>query len=295
MNEIIVSIDVGGTKTLVGAFDTSRRPLREWTCPTAGDDHVGAAVTFAQSCVEQLGDGVRVAAVAAGFPEYVSADGRLTSHEVLTWGVQPHEALVSAFAELGTRPPQCTVESDVRLGALGEAVDGAGRGVPSFWYVSLGTGLSSAFVIDGQVWPGARGEAIAFGEHAVPAAERANLEQYASGAGISARYRQATGVETDGRGVTARAADGDPVALSILELAGGALGDAVADIVDVLDPHAVVLGGGLGSARTILNRRAEERYAAREDRRPGSAPWIPAECGPRSGLVGGAVAAWRSL
>lgn len=288
----VLSVDVGGTKVLVGAFDGETQ-VAEWVTPTrTGGDDVARAVEFARACAQELGP---VAAVAAGFPEYVDADGALTSHEVLTWQDQPHALLAAAFADVGVPATGCVVESDVRLGALGEAVHGAGAALDSMLYVSLGTGLSSAFVIGGQVWHGARGEAIALGEHAVAIEGVANLEQLASGAGIATRYEHLTGESVTGRDVIERADDGEARASEIVTTAGLALGDAIADIADVLDPHGVVVGGGLGTAGTRLTRLAAGRFEARQARRPGAPPWITATLGSRCGLWGGAVAAARAV
>jgi len=294
MSDLVLSVDVGGTKTLVGVFDGDGRPAGEWEQPTPGGaDDVARAVTFARACAAAAPG--RVVAVAAGFPEYVTPNGELTSREVITWTEQPAVALAAAFDDLGIRPRRCTVGSDVRLGALGEAVHGAGRGHSSFLYVSLGTGLSCAFVIDGVPWPGARGEAIALGEHMIAVEGYPTLERYASGAALAARYRQRTGTRLTRREVTERAGRGDPVATEILDSAGTALGDALADVVAVLDPHVVVLGGGLGAAHTGLHASATARYTTRTSGRPGAAPLLTAWCGHRSGLLGGEVAARRSL
>lgn len=288
MSTTVISVDVGGTKTLIGAFDEDGSLRAEWTQPTRGtDDDVEAMVDFLARCLARIDH--PITAVAAGFPEYVTPRGQLSSAEVLRWRRQPAQVLREALPE----GVAITIESDVRLGALGEATCGAGRGLASMLYVSLGTGLSSAWVVEGQVWPGARGEAIALGEHAVDGA--ANLEQFASGSGIAHRYLAGSGESVTGREVTARAAAGDLLAGKIVTSAGQALGDAIADIADVLDPQAVVLGGGLGAAATELTAVAQQVYERRHRRRPGPPPWVVATLGARSGLWGGAVAAHRSL
>ncbi|MDL9977930.1 ROK family protein [Microbacterium sp. ASV49] len=291
MTDWVLSVDVGGTKTLVGAIGRDGAVLGEWMQPTrgAGDDEIAAAIGFAAASASDL-SGAPLA-VAVGVPEYVTADGRVVSDEVLRWHVDPSEALQAAF---GMPAERCVIGSDVRFGAQGEAVYGAGRDVPSFLYVSLGTGLSSAFVVDGRVWPGARGEAIALGECRPAAAEGLNIEQYASGAGIEARYAAVTGETRTGRELVAAAASGDDRARAVLVSAGEALGDILADVVGVLDPHGVVLGGGLGSADTLVRHSLITRYRARTGRRPGAAEVAIATCGHRSGAMGGAAAAWAA-
>ena len=236
----------------------------------------------------------RLVAVAAGFPEYVSAQDELTSHEVLRWTVQPSVALSAAFAHVEAGGIPVVVESDVRLGARGELAFGASADSPSSFYVSLGTGLSSVLVVESQIWAGARGEAIALGEHTIAVPGFSNLESYCSGAGIEARYSTATGRELTGAAISERAAHGDEVARSILETAGLALGEAVANIVHVLDPHTVVLGGGLGAADNLVTAAAKLRYALLTSHRDGAPVLVHAQLDHRSALLGGAAAAWAA-
>ncbi|MFV0429000.1 MAG: ROK family protein [Arachnia sp.] len=285
----VLSVDVGGTKTLRGVIHLDGSLSNEVTTPTrlGGDDFARVGMLTAQAVLAH-----RPAAVAIGVPEYVDQAGSVTSHEVLSWAEQPAVLVADSLAEAGMRPPPLVVDSDVRLGALGEAHFGAGRGAASFVYVSLGTGLSSAFVIDGQAWRGARGEAIGFGEFR---AGEGTLESLVSGAGVAAGYQAATGLEVTGRDVAERARGGEALATDLLVRAGTAVGDAIADLAAVLDPQRIVLGGGWGTADTPLTRRAREQYDRRSGRRPGAGPLVLAALGHRSGLLGGAVAARRAL
>lgn len=284
-------------------------------CPSgaAGRDP-GLAATLALGR-ELVGDarehGVAVAAIGAGLPEYVGADGRVRSHEVLAWDEQPAALLRSLVP--GAR---CVVDADVRCGALAEACLGAGRGYASVLYVSVGTGLSSALVLDGLPLRGTRGEAIALGELDAPDGA-GRLEPRCSGGGIAQRYAARTGcllrsagevapdVEAplggarevggrlDGaREVEARARGGDSVAAAVLEDAGRALGLALGAIVGLLDPGVVVLGGGLGSAPgTAFGSALATAYRARASERPDPPPLATASLGARSGVIGAALAA----
>lgn len=284
---LALSIDVGGTKTLIGAVTREGVVQREWRQPTrVGGDDVSRVAEFAGTCAQE----VSVTCVAAGFPEYVLADGTLTSDEVIAWNEQPHALLARTLAESGVSADRIVVGSDVGFGAIGESEFGAARNAPSMFYVSLGTGLSSSMVISGQVWAGARGEAIALGEWR---ADDGKLEQFASGAGMERRYARLTGERLDGPNISARAAAGDQAARTILESAGEALGSAIADAVAILDPHLVVLGGGLGSSPSVQRERILDTYRARVSRRPNAPEIRIAQLGSRSGLLGGAALAFR--
>ena len=289
-----VAVDAGGSKVASGLVSAAGEVLAERVDvhPAGARPYIDVALAGARAMLAQARSaGIEVVAIGAGFPEYVDGAGTLRSREVLEWDVQPHEAL----AEIGAGLP-CVVESDVRAAALAEARCGAGAGLQSFLYVILGTGLSSCLVLGGEPWAGTRGEAIALGELGVAAAVDprwdGNLEQFAAGSGIARRYAALTGTVTAGAlDVERRAADGDGAAQQILDTAGRALGVALADLVRVLDPAAVIVGGGLGSAAGATHRALAAAYAGRLASRPGAPPLNRASLGARAGLVGAGLAA----
>jgi glucokinase len=301
MEDFVLSIDVGGTKTLVALVDQSGNILAEWKQPTRSgvEDEVFEVARFARACFEKFISGQphskRLLGVAAGFPEYVSKSGTLTSHEVLKWKIQPIEALSQMFASQELSQQSIVVESDVRLGAIGESSIGASSSSSSSFYISLGTGLSSAFVLDSSIWKGFRGEAIAFGESSLPISGFKNLESYCSGAAVEARYARESGQSLRGAEISEKAMRDDPVAISVLETAGVALGDALANVSQILDPEILVLGGGLGSVKNHLTVSAFEQYRLVTSYRPDPPKLVQAALGHRSALIGGAAIAWTAV
>lgn len=244
-----------------------------------------AAATLAEAARAR---GLALRGAGAGFPEYVTSDGQLTSSEVLDWDEQPATVLARTLPGLSVH-----VDSDVRCGARGEALWGAGATLPGFLYVSLGTGLSSTLVLDGRPVPGHRGEAIALGEFGVPVsvdpAWQGNLERYASGRGIGERLGLAGAREAD-----SLAASGDPDAAHVLDTAGRALATTLVWLVRLLDPPALVLGGGLGCApvpglHTPLTETWHKSLSATG--RPAPPPLLTARTGPDAGLLGAAALA----
>ncbi|MYV49506.1 ROK family protein [Streptomyces sp. SID2888] len=293
----VAALDVGGTKIAAGLVAADGTLLHRRELPTDAADgglrDPGLAGT-ARAARALLDDaarlGVTVTALGAGFPEYVDADGLLTSREVLAWDVQPAVVL---GAEAAPGLP-VAVGSDVRCGALGEARHGVGRDLADFFYVSLGTGLSSTLVLDGRPVAGRRGEAIALGELEVPASVdpdwHGNLERYCSGRGIGERRTTCGGSPVPGaREVTALACSGDRPASRILTTAGQALGTVLGQLVRVLDPSAIVLGGGLGTGDGPLHTALREAYAHTTRTRPGPPPLRRATLGQDAGLIGAAA------
>ena len=182
------------------------------------------------------------------------------------------------------------VAADVRCSAAAEAwARSAGPGT-SLFYVSWGTGLSSALVLDGLPLTGRRGEALALGEWPVAAAVdpgwTGNLEQYAAGFSLGRRYTEKTGDDVDGRTVISRAAAGDAVAAEVVDTAARALTHALAQVVHLLDPDVIVLGGGLGTSGTAAPRQVVASCCPDLLRRPEPPAVEAAVAGAQAGLVG---------
>src|SRR5579859_454672 len=156
---VSVGIDIGGTKTAVLAAALPHLDVlfRE-VIPT--DALEGAARLRGQLGVilARLRSELRLderPPVGVSVPELVGLDGMVTT-DVIVPGISGD---LQEWTEVGV----VCVESDVRAAAYAEASVGSGRGFPSFAYVSIGTGISSTFVLNGTTWPGAHGAAILLG------------------------------------------------------------------------------------------------------------------------------------
>ncbi|MGA9162008.1 MAG: ROK family protein [Actinomycetota bacterium] len=295
---VALGIDVGGTKVAFVLLDAEPRVLAERRL--LNRQHADAralleaVVREAVALVEERPAGSTLSGTGVGICELVDPIGEVGSATTIPWR---RSDLDDALAPVGP----LTVEADVRAAAVAEAVFGAGRPFPTFGYVTLGTGISSTFVRDGEAWIGAHGAAQLLGSARItlpcPHCGRmldTSLEDVASGAGISRRYRERTGLDVAGSDeVVAAAAGGDPAAERILAEAADALGSFLALFVNLFDPHAMVLGGGLVSAETPFRDRA--LGAARSHIWAESAcstPLLVGELGPNAGAIG---AAWSVL
>lgn len=295
MTAAVLALDIGGTKALGGLITPAGEVLCTIERSTGGapgsiDPGLRTVRTVTEELVRAATDrDVTVLAVGAGFPEYVSG-GLIRSRDVLAWDQQP----AGLFAELLAVSVPVTIESDVRCGAVAEAVLGAGRGFDRVAYVSWGTGLSWSLVERGVAVAGRRGEAIGFGEFGVSAridpTWTANLEKFASGKGIAMRYSERSGnTVEETREVLALAEAGDPVAADVLDTAARALGEALSWTTALLDPDVIVFGGGIGVSDSTLRARAESGYATAESTRPDAPAIARGELGIHSGLLGAAL------
>jgi glucokinase len=263
-------VDVGGTKIAAGLVSPAGRVLGRRTDATPAR-HGAPAVLAAIAAA--------IAKVTAALP----AGGVLAGVGVGTGGVVDHGTgrVVSANALLpgwaGTAVGEeleaalhvpVRVDNDVNVLALGEQQFGAGRGLRDVIYAAVGTGIGGALVMDGRLRRGAHHNAGEIGHWPLPEAadrpcncgSRGHVESVAAGPAITSWYREhgGDGTVSDLREVAARAATGESPAVDALARGGRALGRALAGLANVIDPQAVIVGGGVTEAGRALWLPLEE-------------------------------------
>lgn len=259
-----VGIDVGGTSCRAGLVDLGSGRIEAWAEQPTGAERGGAAVL---ADVVELARRVAVdgsVPVGIGLCELVDRTGRPASGLTVDWrGLDLDGAFDGAVR----------LESDVRAAARAESRFGAGRGVGHFMYVTVGTGISYTLLVDGVPLLGAHGEAIVVGAPPV--------ELVASGKALAAASR----------GPAGEAIFEDPALAELVDSAATRLGEAVAALVNALDPEVVAFGGSLGM-RDDYRGRAVDAVLPLLDRDPARVPrFVPAETGTRAGVIGAALAA----
>ncbi|MBN9073466.1 MAG: ROK family protein [Rhizobiales bacterium] len=292
-----IGIDVGGTKIAGGLVDLAKGSVAHPRRVPSRTERSGMAVLAdVKALLAELVDaardeGVPLVGAGVGVAELVDARGGVFSGYRIAWNGIDVQGLLSEVIE--TR-----VEADVRAAALAEAIHGAGRPFRHFLYLSVGTGISTTLVQDGKPYPGSRGAALVLANGPTtfhcPACgtdSRYILEDFASGPALAARYAEATGASgLDAEEVLRRAEAGDAMARSVVESAATALGSAVGLLVNSLDPEAIVIGGGLGSApgryREVL-AASVRAHLWQDDVR--TMPVLTAELGTNAGIVGAAA------
>jgi glucokinase len=289
---IVGGVDIGGTKTAVVAIALPRADVKFCEVIATQAAHGagrlrGELGTVLARLRSELGLREHPP-VGVSVPELVDLDGVVTT-DVVVPGLAGD---LTQWAELGV----VRVESDVRAAACAEAHVGAGRGFPSIAYLSIGTGISSTFVQNGVAWPGAHGAAILLGSGSLGSRPGSGsrpyiLEELASGTAIVAGYQSLGGHAGSAREVLDRYSS-DPLATQVIDQAGHAPGHGVAVLVNLLDPDAVIVGGGLGSVEGPYWRglRASARAhiwadAARD------VPLLRSGLGPDAAAIGAALAA----
>lgn len=298
-----IGIDVGGTKCAGGliAMPEARplaRRLRATRPERGGEAVLIEVIEMARSLRDEASRRrADINALGVGVAELVSPIGEVLSDATIRWknvGVSERIA-----RETGLR---VFLDADVRAAARGEAHLGAGGKFDSFLYVTVGTGISASIVIQKKPYAGAWGLTGTFASSPglIPAedgrlATGPPLEHFASGPALAARYAaQHAGFDGAAADVLARAESGDATAVEIVSSAGTALGAGVAQLVNTLDPEAVVIGGGLGLAAAggLYRKSLEEslRHHVWSDLHRGI-PLLFAKLGNDAGWIGAALGA----
>lgn len=260
-NPHAIGIDVGGTKTkacLVRISDGAVliEKIRPTLCAEGGQAVLDLVVAMAGDMQGEAGRLVGAdCPVGVCLPELVTNEGAPGSAWNFEWRGLDYRTPLSAFGPV-------YVESDVRAAAFAEGWIGAGRDAGVFVYVTLSTGMSHTLVINGKPYGGARGFAIHFAGSELVAWTgpdkdveiRQHLEIFASGKGIGERYGALTG-RAD---ATARdlflAAQSEPRARVLRDNALLSIASYLGQLVNILDPAMMVIGGGIGSNPDINSR-----------------------------------------
>lgn len=289
-----LGIDVGGTKIAAGLVCFPEGQLKEQkTIETRSERPAQEVLRDMAQLAESVASNSKVDAVGIGLCELVDGAGRILSANCVRWKA---DRVWTALRHLGP----VVLEADVRAAARAEALFGAGRPFRIFLYITVGTGISSCLMIDGSPYLGARGATgtMASSPITIPCKScgemnQSTLEEIASGPALVRRYRKSTASAKD---VVAAANGGDGAALQVVRTAGEALGAGVGGLVNVLDPEAVIIGGGLGlseGAYWDAFQNSTRRHIWSDVNR--DLPILRAETGKNAGVIGAAVAAWKAM
>lgn len=294
----LVGVDVGGTTVKTALLAPTMAVLDERRVATPrerGSQAVVDAMVAATADVLARGRrryGCEPDAVGVGCLGVVDeVRGVAVESAAVGWSDVPVTDLLSRL----TSAP-VALGHDVRAGALAEAQLGAGRGVKDFVFVTLGTGVGGAVVLDGRprVGRGRVGELghVVVDQDGAPCGcgGRGCLETIASGPAISRRYLELTGRALSVPQLLAEARGGDAAAGTVWQQAVQALATVLATTTMLLDPQAVVVGGGVALAGDALLDPLRRELDGRV--RLGPAPVVRlAALGDRAGIIGAALMA----
>jgi len=287
-----IGVDLGGTKIEGIALDAAGRPVHRVRVATErerGYEHIVGRVADVVATLRPHAPDA--AMVGIGTPGSLSArDGRLKNSNTTCLNGRPLRADLEARIGMPIR-----LENDANCFALAEALHGAGRGYALVFGVILGTGVGGGIVHGGALWSGPQHVAGEWGHHAIDPAgapcycgRRGCVETMLSGPALEAAHRAAGGPDCAASEVAARAAAGEPAAAAVLSRYVDGFGRAVANLIAILDPDVIVLGGGLSNLDDLYGRGREAvaRYVFNDELRT---PIVRNALGDSAGVLGAAL------
>lgn len=261
-----IGIDLGGTKIEAIALADGTTLLRH-RVPTPAEDYAGTLDAIADLVAlteKQTGQTGTVGIATPGAISPVTGLLKNSNSTVLN-GKALHRDLEARLQ----RPIR--IQNDANCLALSEAVDGAAAKARVVFGVILGTGVGGGIVVDRQVHVGRNRVAGEWGHNPLPwpradelpgaecyCGKRGCIETFLSGPGLARDYQRLTGHKQSPPEIATAALGGDPLAVQCLELYQDRLARSLASTINVLDPDAIVLGGGLSNLACLypaLGRR----------------------------------------
>ena len=270
MSKYAFGVDVGGTTVKLGLFNDEGQVLDKWEIPTVKDNGgekvlPDIAASIKNKMQEKNITAADLVGVGIGAPGAVNAEGFMVNGAVnIGWGSFDLAETLKKELDL---PVTVKAGNDANVAALGEMWQGGGKGYSNLVAVTLGTGVGGGIIIDGRILTGTNGAGGEIGHIHIEDAEtetcgcknKGCLEQYASATGIvrvAGRMLAASEEDSTLRGlqnITAKDVldafkEGDALAVRIMEYVGDLLGGALAGFAAVVDPEAIVIGGGVSKA-----------------------------------------------
>jgi len=279
----VIGLDLGGTNSVFGIVDSRGEIKATTTIKTQGyadaGEYVGAACEALQLIIDQVGGTDNIKAMGIGAPNANYYKGTVEMTPNISWA---HDCVVP-LADLFSRRLgiPAAITNDANAAAIGEMTYGVARGMKNFVMLTLGTGVGSGIVINGQLVYGSDGFAGELG-HIIIRRDNGRpcgcgrsgcLETYCSATGVARTAREflQTSDESsllrdlDAGSITSfdvsqAAAKGDALALRVYEFTGELLGEACADIAVFSSPEAFVFFGGLTKAGDLLMDPVKRSY-----------------------------------
>ena len=311
---IRIGVDVGGTGIQMGVVNDEGKIVAKNSIPTQIQLPIEEQVAQIADCA------VRTAAAAGlkpqeidfvgfGIPGIATQDGMVIKCTNMNWHYMPLAELFRKHLNV-----RIAIDNDANVAALAESVAGVSRGSSSSVFITLGTGIGSGIIINGRIWSGAHGIGGELGHTILDldgdlctCGNHGCLERYCSANGLIRIAREAVAENPDtlilsaaggnpesinARIVIDAARENDPLAVSLYARYVSYLGQAVANVVNFLDPEIIVLGGGVSKAGAFLLdalRKEYPKYVLFNDQ-----PLPPLELavlGPDAGIIGAAMLA----
>ena len=301
----VLACDLGGTNLRMAAISHDGKIVCRTHRPTpraeSAEEIFSLISEAAKECRDGLPEGAKLTGIAAAVPATVNFEQGMMLKAPNVPALDGFPMRAALEAEFGL---PAVLENDANAAALGENWLGASKGIQNSVTVTLGTGVGGGIMIGGQLLRGVDGTAAEIGHICVEpfgvacgCGSKGCVEQYASATAIVRLWNQfrSNGVELDRHvdpeisslEIFEAARNSDATALKVFETMGFYLGIAFADLVNILNPEAIVVGGGLSNAWEHFIGPVNEEIRNRAFKEPAErVKVIPALLGDDAGLLG---------
>lgn len=307
MKKYVIGIDLGGTSVKYTLIDEEGNFLFEGKLPSYAEVSAEAVIGQLTKAIEEVTAFTAtnrwgVSGIGLGTPGIVDATGRIVlggAENIKGWENLPLANRLELATGLPTR-----LANDANLMGLGETMYGAGRGATDVLFLTVGTGIGGAVIIDGKLFTGFGGRGTELGHvpliangEACACGSVGCLEHYASTTALVRRFTQRStetgrtyaGEEINGELIVRLYKAGDALATECLDEHCDYLGHGIAGFINIFSPQRVVIGGGLSEAGSFyidkLRERAQ-RYAIADCAL--NTEIMAAELGNKAGCMGAA-------
>ena len=260
-----IGIDLGGTKIEIIGLDLQGKELLRRRQPTPRS-YEGVIEALAAMVAEAERDLGGTATVGIGHPGAISPATGLMKNSNSTWlNGRPFDQDV---AKRLARP--VALANDANCLALSEATDGAGAGAETVFAIILGTGTGAGIAVNGRVLTGPNAIAGEWGHNPLPApldeerpgpdcycGRRGCIETWLSGPGLARDHERVNGVRLGGETIVQAALAGDATAVATMSRWMDRFARSLATVINLLDPDAIVLGGGVSRIPDVCERLPE--------------------------------------
>ncbi len=272
MKEVAVGVDIGGTYTKYGIVDKEGNCLLDGSISTTQekelDNYLKLLKTTIDNATKSVKEQIEIKGIGIGAPNGNYYNGTIEFAPNLSWkGIVP---FIEHFKNIYNIPMALT--NDANAAAIGEMMYGGAKKMKDFIVITLGTGLGSGLVVNGELVYGHDGFAGELGHLTVvrngrmcASGRRGSLETYVSAPGIKrtvfelladsleeSEFRDVTFNDLNAKMISDAAKRGDKIAQEAFEITGKYLGEALADTVAHTSPEAIFLFGGLANAGKLI-------------------------------------------
>lgn len=299
----VLGIDLGGTKIAGGVVDERANLRQSLMVPTQAERGYEVSIAQLYTVIEQLlSSEISAIGICAPGPLNPKTGVVINPPNLPGWRDIPLAEQVRRKFNL-----PCHVENDANAAGLAEACFGAARGYASVFYVTLGTGVGSGIILDGKVYHGRNGAAAEGGHVTIDyrsgaecnCGSRGCIEALSSGSAMARRAQALLheypdtmlAAPVDAESIGMAAAQGDPLAIRILDESAIMLGAWLGSMISILDPGVIVIGGGVARIGEPLFSRLRKIAPTRTiNQFAHEVPIVPAGLGPHAGILGAAAA-----